>query len=359
MEKFWTLAMDLAERGVVPDAAIRFGIRRLCAERLREERERVESAAEFAGRMREGPVAPVPEKANEQHYEAPAELFRLALGPRLKYSCCLWEDGVQTLAQAEEAALEETCGRAELADGQRILELGCGWGSLSLWMAEKYSNSRITAVSNSRFQRAFIEERALERGLENLRVVTRDMNELSTEERFDRVVSLEMFEHMRNYDELLRRISGWLEPHGKLFVHIFCHRRHAYAFETTGATEWLGRNFFTGGIMPSVDMFSYFERDMGVSRQWTWSGRHYQLTAEAWLRNMDERKPEILRTLRESYGAAESERVFQRWRIFFMACAELWGYAGGAEWMVGHYLLEPAAAAAAPVKADEKCWECQ
>ena len=361
METIWDLALELAERGVAPDAAIRFGIRRLCAERLTEERQRGESPEAFACRMRQGPVAPVPEKANEQHYEAPAELFRLALGPRLKYSCCLWSDGVETLAQAEEAALAETCRRAELADGQRILELGCGWGSLSLWMAEKYPNSRITAVSNSRYQRAFIEERAVERGLENLHVVTCDMNDFATEERFDRVVSLEMFEHMRNYEELLRRISDWLEPHGRLFVHIFCHRRFSYAFETTGATEWLGRNFFTGGIMPSVDVFSHFPRDMRVSRQWTWSGRHYEKTANAWLANMDRRKREILRTLAETYGSEEAARVFQRWRIFFMACAELWGYADGTEWLVGHYLLEPATTSGAAVRAaaDHDCVDCQ
>ncbi|MEZ5364272.1 MAG: cyclopropane-fatty-acyl-phospholipid synthase family protein [Bryobacterales bacterium] len=340
MERIWTLAMNLAERGIAPDAAIRFGIRTLCAQRLEEEQARGESSAAFAERMRGGPVAPVPEKANEQHYEAPPELFRLALGPRLKYSCCLWNDGVQTLAEAEEQALAETCRRAELVDGQSILELGCGWGSLSLWMAEKYPNSRITSVSNSSLQRGFIEERALERGLENLRVVTADMNDFSTEDRFDRVVSVEMFEHMRNYEELLRRISVWLRPEGKLFVHIFCHRRYGYAFETTGATEWLGRNFFTGGIMPSVDVFTHFQREMRQSRSWTWSGTHYQKTAESWLANMDRRKTEILPVLAKTYGAGEAERTFQRWRIFFMACAELWGYANGKEWLVGHYLLE-------------------
>ena len=362
MDRIWSLAMELAERGIAPDAAIRFGIRRLCAQRLEEESARGESAATFADRMRQGPVAPVPEKANEQHYEAPAELFRLALGPRLKYSCCLWEDGVTTLADAEEAALAETCRRARIADGQRILELGCGWGSLSLWMAERYPDSRITAVSNSRLQRAFIEERAVERGLENLRVVTRDMNDFSTDERFDRVLSVEMFEHMRNYEELLRRIAEWLAPGGKLFVHIFCHRRYAYAFETAGATEWLGRNFFTGGIMPGVDVFAHFQRDMRVQRQWTWDGQHYQKTANAWLANMDARKPEILRTLAATYGAAEAGRNFQRWRIFFMACAELWGYAGGAEWMVGHYLMEPSATTAEqpePARAASDCIDCQ
>jgi cyclopropane-fatty-acyl-phospholipid synthase len=362
MDKAWSLAMELAERGIAPDAAIRYGIRRLCAQRLEDERARGESGAAFAERMRRGPVAPVPEKANEQHYEAPPELFRLALGPRLKYSCCLWTETEKTLAQAEEAALAETCRRAELADGQHILELGCGWGSLSLWMAEQYPNSRITAVSNSSPQRGFIEERAVALGLENLRVVTADMNDFSTTARYDRVVSVEMFEHMRNYDELLRRISGWLEPDGKLFVHIFCHRRYGYAFEATGATEWLAENFFTGGIMPSADVFHYFQEDMRVNRQWTWDGTHYQKTAEAWLANMDRRKADILPVLAETYGPEEAERTFQRWRIFFMACAELWGYASGDEWLVGHYLLEPSAAGQAESAggvAEAGCVDCQ
>ena len=362
MDRVWDVAMEMAERAIVPDAAIRFGIRRLCAQRLDKERARTSSAADFAERMRQGPVAPVPEKANEQHYEAPAELFRLALGPRLKYSCCLWGDDTRALTEAEDAALEQTCRRAELADGQRILELGCGWGSLSLWMAERYPNSPITSVSNSRLQRAFIEQRALERGLHNLRVITCDMNDFATEERFDRVVSVEMFEHMRNYEELLRRIAGMLDRGGKLFVHIFCHRRYAYAFETTGATEWLGRNFFTGGIMPDVDVFTRFQRDMRVTRQWTWDGKNYQRTAEAWLANMDRRKAAVLSTLASAYGEDEAERVFQRWRIFFMACAELWGYAEGAEWMVGHYLFEAASAGSqdqAVVAAGLNCVDCQ
>ncbi|MBI1355694.1 MAG: methyltransferase domain-containing protein [Acidobacteria bacterium] len=360
MDRIWSLALESAERGIAPDAAIRFGIRRLCGQRLGEERARGVSPAAFAERMRRGPVAPVPEKANEQHYEAPPELFRLALGPRLKYSCCLWGDGVETLARAEEAALEETCRRAELRDGHSILELGCGWGSLSLWMAERYPGSRITAVSNSRLQRRFIEERAVERGLENLRVVTADMNDFETDDRFDRVVSVEMFEHMRNYEELLRRIAGWLRPDGKLFVHIFCHRRYGYAFETTGATEWLGRNFFTGGIMPSADVFTYFQREMRLTRQWTWDGTHYQRTAEAWLANLDERKGEVLPVLAATYGAREAERTFQRWRIFFMACAELWGYAAGNEWLVGHYLLERVAGGGEGARAAESdCVDCR
>jgi cyclopropane-fatty-acyl-phospholipid synthase len=361
-DSFWSFAIGLAERGLIPDQALRWGIGRLCAERLAGERARGESSARFAERMRRGPVAPVPEKANEQHYEAPPEFFRLALGPRLKYSCCWWGDGAADLAQAEQDALRITAERAELADGQRILELGCGWGSLSLWMAERFPNARIVSVSNSAPQRRFIEERAVARSLSNLRVVTADMNSFETQERFDRVVSVEMFEHMRNYEDLLARVARWLEPHGKLFVHIFCHRRYAYEFTTEGAAEWMGRHFFTGGIMPSLDIFEHFGRDLRVARQWTWDGSHYARTAEAWLANADANRAAILAEFAAAYGEDEARRMFERWRIFFLACAGLWGYAGGAEWLVGHYLLEPVSAAKvepAMAALDFGCQDCR
>lgn len=347
-EVFWQSALSMAEKGYAPDPWIRTGIRRLCSVRLVEESMAGVSTAAFADRMREGPVAPVPEKANEQHYEVPPAFFLRTLGPRLKYSCCHWGPGVETLAEAEVEALEITCERARLSDGQDVLELGCGWGSLSLWMAESYPNSRIISVSNSGPQREFIEARAAERGLDNLQVITCDMNDFQTQKRFDRVVSLEMFEHMRNYEELLRRVSGWLRPSGKLFVHIFCHRRFGYQLETEGATNWLGRYFFTGGIMPSRDVFEHFSAHMGLSEQWAWSGRHYEKTANAWLENMDRHRGEILPVLAACYGARDAERWFGRWRIFFMACAELWGYAAGQEWLVGHYLLEPKPTAVEP-----------
>ena len=339
-EVFWQSALGLAEKGYAPDAWIRAGIRRLCAERLREESAANVTTAAFADLMRQGPVAPVPEKANEQHYEVPPQFFLKTLGPHLKYSCCHWGEGVETLAQAEIEALRITCERAQLVDGQDVLELGCGWGSLSLWMAENYPGSRITSVSNSAPQRRFIEGRAAALGLENLEVITCDMNDFQTERRFDRVVSVEMFEHMRNYEELLRRVSGWLRPDGKLFVHIFCHRDFGYQLETEGATNWLGRYFFTGGIMPSLNVFEHFGGHMSLSEQWTWSGRHYEKTANAWLDNMDRNRAEILPVLAACYGAREAERWFGRWRIFFMACAELWGFDSGGEWLVGHYLLE-------------------
>jgi len=340
---FWSQAMAAAERGWIPDVLLRSGIRRLCKQRLVEEDAKGVSVRTFAESVKEGPIAPVPEKANEQHYEVPPALFEAVLGKRMKYSSCFWPEGVTTLDQAEEAALEVTCSRADLADGQAVLELGCGWGSLSLWMAERYPNSRITAVSNSGPQRRFIEARAKRLGLTNLRVITRDMNELELDERFDRVVSVEMFEHMRNYERLLEHVAGWLQPDGKLFVHVFCHRRYSYAFEVDGAANWLGKHFFTGGVMPGADLLPQFDRHLRVAEQWSWSGRHYEKTANAWAANLDAKRDELLPILAETYGEAEAERWLERWKIFFLACAELWGYADGTEWKVAHYLFEPVA----------------
>jgi len=263
------------------------------------------------------------------------------LGPRRKYSSCLYPIGVTGIAAAEEAMLAETCRRAGLVDGMEILELGCGWGSLTLWMAEKYPHARITAVSNSAPQREYIESVCREKGFHNVRVVTADMNTFSIDGSFDRIVSVEMFEHMRNYAELLRRISGWLKPDGRLFVHIFCHRELAYFFETEGEDNWMGRYFFTGGIMPSDHLLFYFNDHLLVEDHWRVNGRHYQQTCEDWLRLQDARREQIMPVLEEIY-AAEAEIWFQRWRVFFMACAELFGYNSGNEWFVGHYLLRKA-----------------
>lgn len=339
-DAFLNLAVDAAEQGYVPDRVIRWGIRRLCAQRI-EQCASGPSPKDFAEQMRLGPVAPDPEKANQQHYEVPAALFEASLGARLKYSCCLWPEGVTTLDQAEEAALDATCRHAQLADGQDILELGCGWGSLSLWMAEKFPASRILSVSNAAPQRRFIEQRAAERGLRNLELVTCDMNDFSTERLFDRVVSVEMFEHMRNYEVLLQRIASWLNDDGKLFTHIFCHKAYAYAFESNGAADWLAEHFFTGGIMPNFAIFDQFQRDMKSTDSWRWSGKHYEKTANAWLQNLDANRMNLMPVLESLYGKRAAAKWFQRWRIFFMSCAELWGYRDGSEWFVGHYLLEP------------------
>ncbi len=339
-----TVALRIAESGLAPDRLIRAGIRTLNRQRLRDERcESVEALREhqqaFIASLRQSPIAVETRAANEQHYEVPPEFFLHALGKRLKYSCCYYPTGNESLDQAEENMLALTCERAQVRDGMDILELGCGWGSLTLWMAEHCPRARITAVSNSRLQREFILQRCREQGLGNVVVVTADMNDFTTDQHFDRVLSIEMFEHMRNYELLLGRIASWMRPEARLFVHIFCHRECAYAFETEGEENWMGKYFFTGGIMPSYDLLLCFQDALVIEGRWRLSGRHYQRTAEQWLGNMDRRRRQIMPVLASAYGKKNAALWFQRWRIFFMACAELWGFQGGEEWLVAHYLF--------------------
>jgi cyclopropane-fatty-acyl-phospholipid synthase len=275
--------------------------------------------------------------ANAQHYELPPAFFQHCLGPRLKYSCCYFEQADMPLAQAEEAMLAMYAERAELADGQDILELGCGWGSLTLWMAERYPHARITAVSNSRPQREFILAAATRHGLNNITILTRDVNQLELPAAtFDRVVSVEMFEHVRNYATLMQRIGGWLRTEGKLFVHIFCHRELAYPFEREGHSDWMGRYFFSGGLMPAEHTLLHFADHLAIEQQWRISGTHYQHTANAWLRNQDAARATLMPVLASVY-AADARRWWQRWRMFWMACAELFGYDHGNQWLVAHY----------------------
>ena len=341
-----SFGLALVERGLVPDAIVRRAIRRICARRLREQAAAgPEAQAAFIASLADAPIALVPGKANEQHYEAPVALFERALGRHLKYSCCYWDAGTATLDDAEARALEMTCERADVQDGQDVLELGCGWGSLTLWMAARYPSSRILAVSNSRLQRQFIVDRAARRGLANVEVVTADMNVFDTDRRFDRVVSVEMFEHMRNYPLLFGRIASWMRPDAKLFVHVFCHRRFAYPYETAGADDWLGRHFFTGGLMPSAALLPDLPSPLEAKGRWEWDGTHYERTANAWLENLDRARADLMPVFERAYGP-DAARWFQRWRVFFMACAELWGYAGGREWFVSHYLFEHRTAAA-------------
>lgn len=338
-------AAGWAERGLLPDALIRYGIRRLCAERLREERAGglEEQAARLQRRialLADSPIALHTDAANAQHYELPAAFFESCLGARLKYSCGYYPRGDETLDRAENAMLELYVERAQLEDGQRILELGCGWGSLTLFMAQRFPDARIEAVSNSRPQREFIEARCAQRGLRNVTVRTADVNRLELAAgAYDRCISVEMFEHVRNYRALLRRIAQSLRPDGKLFVHIFAHRTLLYPFETEGKNDWMGRYFFTGGLMPSTDTLLRFQEHMQVQAQWLIDGRHYQRTAEHWLANHDAHRETVMESLREAYGAAAAALWNQRWRMFWMACAELFGYAGGQEWVVAHYRL--------------------
>jgi cyclopropane-fatty-acyl-phospholipid synthase len=335
-------SIALAERGLLPDSLIRLGIRRLCADRLRSERGGSLEAAwqrfrQVLDSLRTSSIAIETDAANAQHYELPPGFFELCLGRRLKYSSCYWDETTPDLDAAEVRMLGLYAERALLADGQTILELGCGWGSLTLWMAEHYPDSRITAVSNSRPQREFIEARCRERGFANVSVITRDINQLTLDAaQFDRVVSVEMFEHVRNYEHLLSRIADWLRPGGKLFVHIFCHRELMYPFETDGEDDWMGKYFFTGGLMPAADTLLHFQRDLKLDEQWRLSGTHYEKTSNAWLANHDRRQDDVSRVLRDAYG--DQAAVWnQRWRMFWMACAELFGYDDGDEWMVGHY----------------------
>jgi cyclopropane-fatty-acyl-phospholipid synthase len=335
-------ATELAERALLPDALIRRGIRRLCARRLREEGagDAVQAWERFRlllDELRASPIAIETAAANAQHYEVPARFFELCLGQRLKYSGSYYARGDETLDQAEEAMLALYGERAQLADGQRILELGCGWGSLTLWMAERFPAARITGVSNSHGQREHILARAAARGLANVQILTCDVNQLALDRRFDRVVSVEMFEHMRNYAHLFERIAGWMEADALLFVHIFCHRELMYPFQTRGRDNWMGRHFFTGGLMPAADTLLHFQEHLVLQQQWRVSGTHYEKTANHWLANQDARRDEVLRVLREAYGERDAARWAQRWRMFWMACAELFGYEGGNQWLVAHF----------------------
>ena len=335
--------LGMAERGHIPDVLLRQGVRRLCAQRLREEQAGglEQQAARFAERiamLRHSPVAIHTDAANAQHYELPPEFFGLCLGKHLKYSSCYYPRGDESLDQAEEAMLALYEERAELTDGQHILELGCGWGSLTLWMAERYPRSRITAVSNSSQQREHIEAQCRERGLGNVRVITQDVNWLELDPaQFDRCVSIEMFEHMRNYEVLMQRIANWLRPGGKLFVHIFAHKTAMYPFETEGDDNWMGRHFFTGGLMPASDTLLWFQSALRLERRWHVDGTHYQRSANHWLANQDARRESVMEVLARAYGDKSASLWFQRWRMFWMSCAELFGYADGQEWLVAHY----------------------
>jgi len=346
---------SVLEKNLIPDFLIRFGIRRMLANKLRLESAGGPAEIEkrfqaYLAELRRSPIAILTDKANEQHYELPPSFFRSVLGKHLKYSSGYWQNfkaplppkGEPAFEASEEAMLELYAERAGLIDGQAILDLGCGWGSFSLWAAKKFPHSRVIGVSNSKPQRLFIEFEAKLRGLTNLSILTADMNTFDTADRFDRIVSVEMLEHMRNYGPLFKKISAWLKPEGRFFVHIFAHRQFAYPFMDQGAGSWMARYFFSGGQMPSRNLFSFFQEDLKLAEQWTVNGKHYQKTCEAWLRKMDASKDLIMPLFKETYGRRHALRWWVYWRVFFMACAELFGFRGGSEWAVEHYLFKKA-----------------
>jgi cyclopropane-fatty-acyl-phospholipid synthase len=337
--------LHLAEKSILPDYLIRFGIRQLLKRRLNDlnhgnveiQQEKKET---FIASMNQANIAEVPELANEQHYEVPADFYHFTLGDNKKYSSCFWDSKTETLTQAENKALKITCQRAQIKNGQNILELGCGWGSLTLYIAKNYPKSKITGVSNSHSQKTYILTEAKKRGIKNLKIITADMNTFKIKDKFDRVVSVEMIEHMRNHKKLFNQISNWLKKDGLFFMHIFVHKLHPYLFEVQAEDDWMSKFFFSGGMMPSADLPLFFQDKLNIEKQWLWSGTHYEKTANAWLENLDKNKSKVTEIFKNTYGDRNTNLWIQRWRIFFMACAELWGYDKGQEWIVAHYLFK-------------------
>jgi cyclopropane-fatty-acyl-phospholipid synthase len=339
---FVSTMIGTAERVPLPDVIIRAAIHRLCSRTAtRLATGNTESDAWFADEMAARAIAESTDEANAEHYEVPAAFFAHVLGPNRKYSSCFYKEPASTLQEAEEEALRQTVEHADIADGQSILELGCGWGSLSLWMARLFPHAHVTAVSNSTSQREYIESEAVKRGLKNLRVVTSDMNVFEPQEQFDRIVSVEMFEHMMNWRELMIRVRSWLKGDGRFFMHIFTHRSGAYLFDRADGEDWTAQHFFTGGVMPSHHLIRQYADLFSVEKEWRWSGVHYQRTAADWLANFDLRRDEIEEMLQHVYGD-ETGLWMRRWRWFFLATSGLFGYAGGSEWGVSHYRMKAA-----------------
>lgn len=327
----------LLEKDLLPDFITRFGIKALLRKRLQQEKKTDQS--KLIEELRNSSIAINTADANEQHYEVPPSFFEIVLGPHLKYSSGYWFNNINSLNESEEDMLAMTAERADLKDGQMILDLGCGWGSVSLYAAKKFPNSEITAVSNSKTQKQFIDQRAEELKLTNLTVITADINDFTPKSKFDRIVSVEMFEHVRNYDALFKRIKQWLNPKGKLFVHIFTHKNYAYKFEGEGDSDWMAKYFFSGGIMPSRNLLMNFSNGFELNKQWNINGKHYSKTLEAWLTRMDENKDAVMQIFIKTYGD-QAQKFWSYWRIFFMACSETFAFKNGEEWGVSHYLFE-------------------
>ncbi|MBN1660097.1 MAG: class I SAM-dependent methyltransferase [Anaerolineae bacterium] len=344
--------MRLVETNRLPDWLIRAVVRAVLERTLRRQysvdvEARDAAKAALVEKLRTSPIAIRTQDPNWQHYKVPTEFFQRVLGPWLKYSCCCWPDGVESLAAAEEAMLRLTCQRAGLEDGMDVLDLGCGWGSLTLWIAQHYPRCNVMAVSNSSTQRAYIEGRCTALGIDRVQAVTADVAEFDPGRQFNRVMSIEMFEHMKNYGELMARIAGWLRPEGKLFVHVFSHRELAYEFDADDPNHWMARTFFAGGTMPSDDLLLHFQRDLALVEQWRLDGTHYARTLRAWLDRLDAHSEEVRSIMADVYGAGEATRRLVNWRLFFLVCEEVWGMRGGQEYGVSHYLFG---------KREEKRW---
>ena len=337
--------IKLSEKKLIPDSIIRYGIRTLLRKRIGSlvsinPETNIQNKIDFIHKMNSSKIALVPELANKQHYEIPANFYKYCLGRHRKYSSCYWEDNTKDLDEAELLSLKLTTQHAKLTNGQNILELGCGWGSLTLWMAKKFPKSKITAVSNSSSQKTHILEQAKKRNLNNISIITEDMNKFNPKTRYDRIVSVEMIEHMRNHRQLFKKINTWLKPGGLFFMHIFVHKTQPYLFEVQDEDDWMSQYFFSGGMMPSEDLPLFFQENLKIIDQWSWSGKQYEKTANAWLANIDSNEAKVMKILEKIYGKNHSKKWFQRWRIFFMSCAELWGYKNGNEWKVVHYLFK-------------------
>ncbi|PJZ24649.1 SAM-dependent methyltransferase [Leptospira hartskeerlii] len=339
------LIYTLMEKDIFPDWLIRLRIRQLLRLRLRMEdrgslEKNQEHLIEYVNGLKQSPIAIDTQAANEQHYEVPSSFFKLVMGKYMKYSSGYWTSPHVGIDESESTMLDLTCKRAELENGMNVLDLGCGWGSISLYIAEKYPKCKVTGVSNSKSQKKFIDSQAKKRGLKNLNIITADMNVFKTSLKFDRIISVEMLEHMKNYEVLFEKLANFLKPKGKFFVHIFTHKKFAYPFEVIDDTDWMAKYFFTGGQMPSHDLFLYFQKDFQIRNQWVVNGKNYALTSEAWLSNMYKNKKEVLQILGETYGKDQAVKWFVYWKTFFMACAELWKYKNGEEWIVSHYLFD-------------------
>ena len=327
---------------MVPDYLLRRGVRNQGKQRLQmmKNTNLKQEYLTFLKEASSGEIAIHTDDANNQHYEVDSEFFQYCLGKNLKYSSCYWNDDTSSLDEAEEIMLDLYCKRAKIKDGMTVLDVGCGWGSLSLYLAQKYPKSKITGVSNSNSQRKFIEEVAYERGLQNLKIITKDINSFNADEKFDRVISIEMFEHTKNSKKLMNSINKWLNSDGLFFMHVFAHKDNPYYFDTNQKNAWMAKYFFTGGMMPNHNLFKDLNSDLNYQKSWMLSGTHYEKTSNAWLEKMDLNKRKILELFKKKNSNSMAKKKFHFWRLFFIACAEIFGYDGGSEWVVSHHLFK-------------------